>query len=147
MEEGQSLIRDGDQFHPGRVAARDFSWLEDRLFRWPDRLHKKKGRAMKKAYWVARAKILDPVKYKRYTDQVPGIIAKFGGKVLARGGRFHVLEGTDKYHRFVVIEFPSFQHAVDCHKSAEYQSAAANRWDGGGDNELIIVEEGDATVV
>ena len=23
---------------------------------------------MRKAYWVARAKILDPVKYKRYTE-------------------------------------------------------------------------------
>jgi uncharacterized protein (DUF1330 family) len=102
---------------------------------------------MRKAYWVARAKILDPVKYKRYTDQVPGIIGKFGGKVLARGGKFKVLEGTDKYHRFVVIEFPSFDQAVACHESPEYRAAAANRWDGGGDNELIIVEEGDATVV
>jgi uncharacterized protein (DUF1330 family) len=105
------------------------------------------GTEMKKAYWVARAKILDPVKYKRYTDQVPGIIGKFGGKVLARGGKFKILEGSDKYHRFVVIEFPSFDQAVACHESPEYRAAAANRWDGGGDNELIIVEEGDATVV
>ena len=37
------------------------------------------------AYWVARSKINDPVAYKKYTDRVPGIIAKFGGKVLARG--------------------------------------------------------------
>jgi len=39
------------------------------------------------AYWVARSKITDPVEYKKYTDRVPAIIAKFGGKVLARGGR------------------------------------------------------------
>jgi uncharacterized protein (DUF1330 family) len=38
------------------------------------------------AYWVARAKINDPAEYKKYTDQVPAIIAKHGGKVLARGG-------------------------------------------------------------
>ena len=52
-----------------------------------------------KAYWVARSKIIDPINYKKYTDQVPGIIAKFGGKVLARGGNFKILEGTDKFHR------------------------------------------------
>lgn len=63
-----------------------------------------------KAYWVARSKIIDPINYKKYTDQVPGIIAKFGGKILARGGSFKILEGTDKFHRFVVIEFPSLKH-------------------------------------
>ena len=35
------------------------------------------------AYWVARAKITDPVAYKKYTDQVPGILKRFGGTVLA----------------------------------------------------------------
>jgi uncharacterized protein (DUF1330 family) len=58
------------------------------------------------AYWVARSKINDPVEYKKYTDLVPGIIAKFGGKVLARGGKFQIMEGPDKFQRFVVIEFP-----------------------------------------
>src|SRR5262245_17102984 len=59
------------------------------------------------AYWVARSKVNDPVEYKKYTDLVPGIIAKYGGKVLARGGRFQIMEGPDKFHRFVVIEFPT----------------------------------------
>ena len=45
------------------------------------------------AYWVARSKINDPVEYKKYTDLVPAIIAKFGGKVLARGGSFQIMEG------------------------------------------------------
>src|SRR5215467_926582 len=52
------------------------------------------------AYWVARSKINDPVEYKKYTDLIPAIIAKFGGKVLARGGRFEIMEGPDKFHRF-----------------------------------------------
>src|SRR4029450_1507558 len=51
------------------------------------------------AYWVARSKINDPVEYKKYTDLVPAIIEKFGGKVLARGGRFQIMEGPDKFHR------------------------------------------------
>lgn len=97
---------------------------------------------MKKAYWVARVKINDPVGYKKYADQVPSVISKFGGKVLARGGRFKILEGTDKFHRFVVIEFPSFEQAQACHDSPEYMAAASHRRSGAGENDLIIVEEG-----
>ena len=43
------------------------------------------------AYWVARSRIIDPVEYKKYTDRVPAVIAKYGGKVLARGGRFQIM--------------------------------------------------------
>ena len=99
------------------------------------------------AYWMARSRIDDPVAYKRYTDRVPAIIAKYGGKVLARGGKFRILEGPKKFHRFVVIEFPSLELAVSCHASAEYQAAAAFRKSGGGEVELVIVEGGDATPV
>lgn len=102
---------------------------------------------MKKAYWLARAKVIDPVDYKKYTDQVPGILAKFGGKVLARGGNYKILEGSDKHHRFVVVEFPSMERAIACHDSPEYTAAAAYRRNGAGDNDLVIVEEGDATIV
>jgi uncharacterized protein (DUF1330 family) len=97
------------------------------------------------AYWVARVKINDPVEYKKYTDRVPEIIAKFGGKVLARGGRYETREGPEKFERHVVIEFPSLERAVECHRSAEYQEARAFRLDGVGENELVIVEGSDAT--
>jgi len=97
------------------------------------------------AYWVARSKINDPVEYKRYTDLVPGIIAQYGGKVLARGGRFQILEGPEKFARFVVIEFPTLEQAVACHDGPEYTAAAAFRRSGAGEVELVIVEGGDAT--
>jgi uncharacterized protein (DUF1330 family) len=97
------------------------------------------------AYWVARSKINDAAAYKKYTDRVPAIISRYGGKVLARGGRFQILEGPQKFHRFVVIEFPSLEQAVACHRSAEYQEAAAFRAGGAGEVELVIVEGGDAT--
>ena len=44
------------------------------------------------AYWVARAKVNDPVEYKKYADRVPAILAKYGAKVLTRGGRYQILE-------------------------------------------------------
>ncbi len=97
------------------------------------------------AYWVARSRIDDPVQYKKYTDLVPAIIARHGGKVLARGGKFRVMEGPDTFRRFIVIEFPTFEQAVACFESQEYQDAAAFRKAGGGIVENVIVDGGDAT--
>ncbi len=98
------------------------------------------------AYWLARAHIVEPVDYKKYTDLVPDILSKFGGKVLARGGAFQILEGPENFERHIVVEFPSMEQAVACHQSAEYQAAAAFRLGGAGINELVIVQSGDATV-
>ncbi|MGC1252578.1 MAG: DUF1330 domain-containing protein [Xanthobacteraceae bacterium] len=98
------------------------------------------------AYWVARSKINDPVEYKKYTDLVPVIIAKYGGKVLARGGRYQIMEGPQKFQRFVVIEFPTLDQGVACFTSKEYDEAAAfRRRNGAGEVETIMVDGGDAT--
>ncbi|MFN0164074.1 MAG: DUF1330 domain-containing protein [Burkholderiales bacterium] len=99
------------------------------------------------AYWVARARIDDPVEYKKYTDQVPGIIATFGGRVLARGGKYRIMEGPENFHRFIVIEFPTMQHAIDCFESPAYVAAAAHRRSGAGVVENVIVEGGEATPI
>jgi uncharacterized protein (DUF1330 family) len=92
------------------------------------------------AYWVARAKVNDPAEYKKYADQVSGILAKYGGKVLARGGRVQVMEGPQKFQRYVVIEFPTFEQGVACFTSEEYNKAAAFRRGGAGEVETVIVE-------
>jgi uncharacterized protein (DUF1330 family) len=97
------------------------------------------------AYWLARAKITDPVAYKKYTDRVPDIIKRHGGTVLARGGRYRIMEGPENFQRFVVIQFPTLEQAVACFESPEYQDASAFRRNGGGIVENVIVESGDAT--
>ena len=97
------------------------------------------------AYWVARSRIIDPVAYKKYTDRIPQIIRQHGGTVLARGGRYRIMEGPETFHRFVVIEFPTLEQGVACFESPEYQEAAAFRRPDGGIVELVIVEGGDAT--
>ena len=97
------------------------------------------------AYWVARSRIIDPVAYKKYTDRIPAIMKQYGGKVLARGGKYKIMEGPETFHRFVVIEFPTLAQAVACFESPEYQEAAAFRKNGGGVVENVIVEGGDAT--
>jgi uncharacterized protein (DUF1330 family) len=105
-----------------------------------------RGETIMPAYWIARSKINDPAEYKKYTDLVPAIIARYGGKVLARGGRFQIMEGPHKFTRFVVIEFPSFEQGVACFQSDEYNKAAAfRRANGAGEVETIMVDGGDAT--
>jgi uncharacterized protein (DUF1330 family) len=96
------------------------------------------------AYWVARSRITDPTTYKKYTDRVPEIIGRYGGTILARGGRYRAMAGPDRFHRHVVIHFPTFEQAVACFESPQYQEASVFR-DAGGEVETIIVEGGEAT--
>ena len=93
-----------------------------------------------KGYWIARSKINDAAQYKKYTDRVPAIMAKYNGRILARGGRFKVLDGPQEFESYIVIEFPSLEQAVACHDSPEYQEASAFRKGGAGEVELVIVE-------
>jgi uncharacterized protein (DUF1330 family) len=92
------------------------------------------------AYWLARARVNDPVEYKKYTDRVPAILAQYGAKVLTRGGRYQTLEGAEKFNRFIVIEFPTFEQGVACFTSEEYKKAAAFRRSGAGEVEVVVIE-------
>jgi uncharacterized protein (DUF1330 family) len=91
------------------------------------------------AYWIARSSITDPATYKKYADQVPAILKRHQGKVLARGGRYQIMAGPQTFQRYVVIEFPTFEQGVACFESPEYQAASVFR-DAGGVVETVIVE-------
>src|ERR1700722_6660957 len=97
------------------------------------------------AYWVARSRIIDPVEYKKYTDRIPAIFAKYGGRVLPPGGRFQGLEGTGQISPFVGGVSDPFEQGVACFQSPEYDEAAAFRRNGAGEVETFVVEGGDAT--
>ncbi len=92
------------------------------------------------AYWIARSKINNPENYTKYTSRLAPILAKHGGNVLTRGGNYQIMEGPEYFERFVIIEFPTMQHAVDCFESDEYKEAAAFRRDGSGEVALVFVE-------
>lgn len=92
------------------------------------------------AYWIARASVLDPDRYRRYAERVPEIVAGFGGRFLARGGAFEILEGNAEPNRFALIEFPSLDQARACFASDAYRAAAAFRRDGSGIVDIAIVE-------
>ncbi|CAN5340895.1 DUF1330 domain-containing protein [soil metagenome] len=93
---------------------------------------------MPKAYWIARATVSDPDQYKLYAEAASAVFPKYGAKVLARGGRHAILEGAGR-PRNVVIEFNSYDDAVACYNSADYQAARVKR-KGAGEVEIVIVE-------
>ena len=77
---------------------------------------------MAKGYWIARVDVTDLDTYKAYVAANAEPLRKFGGRFLVRAGRFDNPEGASR-SRNVVIEFPSYQAAIDCWHSPEYQRA------------------------
>ena len=78
-----------------------------------------------KGYWIALyKKINDMDNLKNYATKVTPIIKSYGGKPLVRGGKYQVLEG-ENFNRTVIWEFPSYEKAMECHNSKEYQEGWA----------------------
>ena len=81
---------------------------------------------MAKGYWIARVDVSDPDAYKAYVAANAAAFKKFGARFLVRGGQLENPEGTSR-NRNVVLEFASYQSALDCYKSPEYTAAIALR--------------------
>ena len=78
-----------------------------------------------KGYWIALyKKIENKENLKNYANKVTPIIKNYGGKPLVRGGKYKKLEGED-FLRTVIWEFPSYEKAIECHDSKEYQEGWA----------------------
>ena len=93
---------------------------------------------VKKGYWVAKANVNSLEKQQDYGKLAEAVLEKFNGKFLIRGGRQETKEG-DEYMRNVVVEFPSYQDAIDAYESREYQDAL-KVLDGGADRLYAVVE-------
>ena len=93
---------------------------------------------MSKGYWVARVDVADMDRYKLYVAANAKPMAEFGARFLVRSGRFENPEGSSR-GRNVVIEFPSYQAALDCYHSTGYQEAMKLRF-GASMGDLIIIE-------
>ena len=74
-----------------------------------------------KGYWIGRVDVKNEEGYKPYAAANAAIFKKFGGRFVVRAGKFECPEGSAR-SRNVVIEFPSYQAALDCYHSPEYQA-------------------------
>ena len=78
-----------------------------------------------KAYWISLyVKVENQDNLKKYAEVVTPIIKSFGGVPLVRGGKHKTYDGDD-FSRSVIWEFPSYEKAIECHNSEEYQAG----WD------------------
>jgi uncharacterized protein (DUF1330 family) len=93
---------------------------------------------MAKGYWIGRVDVTNPEEYKKYVAANGVAFARYGARFLVRGGRFEAVEGAAR-SRNVVIEFPSYQAALDCYRSPEYTEAMAHRL-GAGVADILIIE-------
>jgi uncharacterized protein (DUF1330 family) len=92
---------------------------------------------MAKGYWIGRVDVRDPETYKSYVAANAAAFRKYGARFVVRGGQFENPEGSSRA-RNVVIEFPSYQAALDCWNSPEYKAALAIR---------APVSEGDMVII
>ncbi len=91
-----------------------------------------------KGYWVGHVTITNPERYPEYQGANAEAFQKYGARFLVRGGQSQTVEGQAR-ERHVVIEFDSYQKALDCYYSPEYQVAADLRKKFG-EAEIIVVE-------
>jgi uncharacterized protein (DUF1330 family) len=92
-----------------------------------------------RGYIVVQADVTDPTRYAEYAKLTPDIVAKYGGRFLARAGRTVTLEGPAARNRVVVIEFPSFEAAEQFYRSPEYTAARKLR-EGAASAQFVAVE-------
>lgn len=93
---------------------------------------------MPKGYLIAHVSVDDPESYTRYAQAATEAQKLYGARVLARGGRSEGLEGNYKA-RNVILEFDSYEAALNYYHSPQYQAARQHRI-GKADGDFIVIE-------
>lgn len=93
---------------------------------------------MAKGYVIAHAVVTDAEKWGQYVAKSKVALDKYEGRPIVRGGQCQIIEGKGT-QRNVVLEFPSYEHAVGYATSPEYAEAKALR-QGAGTIDITVVE-------
>ena len=93
---------------------------------------------VKKGYWIVSIDVSDAEGFARYREANKAALDKYGARFLARAGRHEVKEGV-VHSRNTIVEFDSYEKALACYESPEYQAALAHRIDAA-KSTLVIVE-------
>lgn len=72
------------------------------------------------AYVVNEIVVTEPARFQTYADQVPAILANYGGAYVVRGGAPERVDGPEPPHRLVVLRFESREAARAWRNSLEY---------------------------
>lgn len=93
---------------------------------------------MPKGYWIVHIDVTDQEQFTKYAAATADALRKYGARFLARAGQYTAPEGTTRA-RNTIVEFPSYQAALDCWNSPEYQAARKLRLSVSA-TDLVIVE-------
>ena len=91
------------------------------------------------AYVIVNVATTDPQRYEDYKKSAQEAVAHYGGKYLIRGGKFQVLEGEWTPTRIAMLEFPTYERALEWWNSPEYGPGKALR-QSISTTEMILVE-------
>ena len=78
-------------------------------------------------YLMIEISIKNPEMYSGYVDKVFGLVSRYGGRYLARGGKITPVAGGWHPERVILIEFDSAEQVEKCFASAEYREIAPLR--------------------
>ena len=90
------------------------------------------------AYLIVEVETTDEALMAEYRTHTPGLVAKFGGKFIVRGGKTRTLEGGWTPPRVVVIEFPNMASAERFYDSPEYKPVLDMRLRAGKSRAIIV---------
>jgi uncharacterized protein (DUF1330 family) len=90
------------------------------------------------AYLIGRMTVTDLERCAEYKLRSPDIVAKYGGRYVARGGAVLTLEGPEETRRISVVEFPSMEHAKAFYDSEEYAAVRQLR-EGAAEVEVVVL--------
>jgi uncharacterized protein (DUF1330 family) len=91
------------------------------------------------AYIISDLAVKDAAAIEIYRTRAAASIAQHGGRYLARGGAFEVLEGGWTPRSIVIVEFPDMAAARAWYRSPEYAKALEVR-DQALSRNLILVD-------
>lgn len=90
-----------------------------------------------KGYWIANNTINDMDGLYRYRDANRATMNRYGAKFIIMHGQQEIPEGTAR-ENWTVVEFPSYQAALDCYNDPDYQAAAKIRHSVAEGNQSIV---------
>ena len=80
-----------------------------------------------RAYIAAQLRLREPARYESYARRFTSTLAGFDGRLLVADDHPAVLVGTWPYDRFVLVQFPNEQAAIDWSRSSDYRRIAPDR--------------------
>jgi uncharacterized protein (DUF1330 family) len=87
---------------------------------------------------IVEVETTDEALMAEYRKHTPGLVAKFGGKFIVRGGKTRTLEGGWTPPRMVVLEFPDMASAERFYDSPEYKPVLDMRLRAGKSRAILV---------